>query len=353
MPNTSIDDINFFTNQLGHAPLLDVRSPLEYSHAHIPGAFSLPLFNDEQRKVIGIAYKHKGRQNAVDLGLGFFSKRMQELHAEVQCIIQIWEEKNGCPCTSLLIHCWRGGMRSNAVAWLLSLYGYKVHVLKGGYKSFRRWVNEQLNQPYNFKILGGYTGSGKTEVLQQMKMEGQNVIDLESLAQHKGSAFGHLGQSAQPSQEMFENRLAVELFQIKKHSGFSTEIWMEDESRNIGRVGFNISFWEQMRKGSLYFLEIPFEKRLDYILKFYGTFERELIIESVTRLKKKLGGLDTKNAIKYLNEGDSRSCFALLLKYYDKAYLKALNKRSLTPGQLNIINASDVKVSNNQLLFSK
>jgi tRNA 2-selenouridine synthase len=352
MPATSIDILSF-ADQLKHAPVLDVRSPLEFSHAHIPGAFSLPLFNDEQRKIIGTAYKQEGRQIAVDLGLGFFSKRMQEIHAETQSIIKNWEDKNGQPCTSLLIHCWRGGMRSEAVAWLLSLFGYKVYVLKGGYKSFRHWVNELLNQQYNFRILGGYTGSGKTEVLQQLKDEGELVIDLEGLAHHKGSAFGHLGQLAQPSQEMFENKLAFELFQIKNQSVDIPEIWMEDESRHIGKVGFNPSFWEQMRSSPLYFLDIPFENRLDFILQHYGKFEKELLIESVKKIENRLGGLDTKNAINYLNDGNYRGCFDILLKYYDKAYANALNKRDLNTGQLNIINAPGVNSSNKQLLVSK
>ena len=353
MPATSIDIISFL-DRLKSAPVLDVRSPLEFSHAHIPGALSLPLFNDEQRKIIGTAYKQEGREPAVTLGLGFFSQRMQELHNETQSIIKNWEDKNGQVCTSILIHCWRGGMRSEAVAWLLSLFGYKVFVLKGGYKTFRRWTNEQLNQQYNFKILGGYTGSGKTEVLQQLKEEGQLVIDLEGLAHHKGSAFGHLGQIAQPSQEMFENKLALELFYIQnKHPEPGEEIWMEDESRHIGKVGFNPSFWEQMRSSPLYFLDIPFEKRLDFISQYYGKFDKELLIESVKKIEKRLGGLDTKNAINYLNENDYKGCFSILLKYYDKAYANALNKRDLNAGQLNIITASDVSSSNKQLLFSK
>ncbi len=352
MPATSIDIISFLDHLKG-APVLDVRSPLEFGHAHIPGAFSLPLFNDEQRKIIGTAYKQEGRQPAVELGLGFFSKRMQEIHAETQSILKIWEDKNGQPCSSLLIHCWRGGMRSEAVAWLLSLFGYKVFVLKGGYKSFRSLVNELLNQQYNFKILGGYTGSGKTEVLQQLKDEGKSVIDLEGLAHHKGSAFGHLGQLAQPSQEMFENKLSFELFQIKKQSVDIPEIWLEDESRHIGKVGFNPSFWDQMRSSPLYFLDIPFKKRLDFILQHYGQFEKELLTESVKKIEKRLGGLDTKNAINYLNDGDYRGCFDILLKYYDKAYANALNKRDLNTGQLNIINAPGVNSSNRQLLVSK
>jgi tRNA 2-selenouridine synthase len=198
-------------------PVLDVRSPGEYLQAHIPGAFSIPLFTDEQRKIIGTAYKQESRQIAVNHGLNYFSERMKMIPGEVANIIAAPKLKRlSSPfpsgVESVLIHCWRGGMRSEAVAWLLNLYGYKIYLLKGGYKSFRRWALKQFEKQYSFKILGGYTGSGKTEVLKAMKEKGKTVIDLEALANHKGSAFGSLDGSQQPSQEMFENLLAIELW---------------------------------------------------------------------------------------------------------------------------------------------
>ena len=113
----------------------------------------------------------------------------------------------------VLIHCWRGGMRSAAVAWLLDMYGFKVYTLAGGYKTFRKWVLKQFDEEYSLKILGGYTGSGKTLILQELKRKGYSVIDLENLANHKGSAFGAIGEKPQPTQEMFENSMGTELSQ--------------------------------------------------------------------------------------------------------------------------------------------
>ncbi|MEO6289790.1 MAG: tRNA 2-selenouridine(34) synthase MnmH, partial [Ginsengibacter sp.] len=204
-------DIENFIKLSEKSPAFDVRSPGEFLHAHIPGAFSLPLFSDGQRKVIGTAYKQQSRQIAVKKGLDYFSERMKNMISEAEEIIK-QSNKNFSNENRLLVHCWRGGMRSRSVAWLLDLYGFKVFTLNGGYKAFRNWALQQFEKEYSLKILGGYTGSGKTGVLQEMKENGVAVIDLEGLANHKGSAFGSLGEAPQPGQEMFENILAIELF---------------------------------------------------------------------------------------------------------------------------------------------
>ncbi|MEO9209592.1 MAG: tRNA 2-selenouridine(34) synthase MnmH, partial [Ginsengibacter sp.] len=203
MPIESIHIENFISLSR-EWPVFDVRSPSEYLHAHIPGAFSLPIFSDEQRKVIGTAYKKESREKAVHYGLNYFSERMKSVLEEVKNIL---EKDSPFSEQKILLHCWRGGMRSQTMAWLLSLYGYQVFLLDGGYKSYRNWTLAQFEKKYPLKILGGYTGSGKTETLLEMKRQGLSVIDLEGIAHHKGSAFGSLGQGAQPSQEMFENIL--------------------------------------------------------------------------------------------------------------------------------------------------
>jgi tRNA 2-selenouridine synthase len=181
-----IEQINIekFLQLSKELPVLDVRSPKEYLDAHIPGAFALPLFTDEQRKIIGTAYKQESRKAAVNHGLNYFSEKMKIIPGEVTEIISDWSKKKGSFSShpsgvgGLLIHCWRGGMRSEAVAWLLNLYGYKVYVLKGGYKSFRNWALAQFEKTYHLKILGGYTGSGKTDVLKEMQRKGKIIIDL-------------------------------------------------------------------------------------------------------------------------------------------------------------------------------
>ena len=222
-------------------------------------------------------------------------------------------------------------MRSGGVAWLLDLYGFKVYTLIGGYKSFRNWVLQQFNKSYNFNVLGGYTGSGKTEVLQALKSHGHKVIDLEQFANHKGSSFGSLGMPEQPSQEMFENKLAVALSILSKTSSennqYTNEIWLEDESQRIGSVNIPIPLWQQIRSKHTYFLNVPFNERLEHIINWYGKGDREKLIAAILRIKKRLGGLETKTAINHLVEDNMKECFSILLKYYDKWYLKGLNNR--------------------------
>lgn len=349
-------DIEKFIQLSKAFPVLDVRSPGEFLHAHIPGAFTLPLFTDEQRKIIGTAYKQQSRQVAVKKGLDFFSEKMKIMISEVEDIIKNNSGKFKTD-NRVLVHCWRGGMRSRSVAWLLDLYGIKVFTLKGGYKAFRNWALSQFEKEYEFHILGGYTGSGKTEILQQIKTDGKAVIDLEDLASHKGSAFGSLGEKPQPGQEMFENMLAVELFKktiykehllnaVNKEISYTRPIWLEDESLHIGTIGIPKRLWENMRKSRLYFLDIPFEERLNYIISTYGIFDKKALVTSIMKIQKRLGGLETKNAINYLLEDNIKDCFSILLRYYDKMYTTALYKRENVDEVLNKIPCDTVDIRN-------
>ncbi|MEO6637865.1 MAG: tRNA 2-selenouridine(34) synthase MnmH [Ginsengibacter sp.] len=341
----AIEQVNIenFLKLSEESPVFDVRSPGEFFHAHVPRAKSLPLFTDEQRKVIGTAYKQQSRQVAVKKGLDYFSERMKNMIGETEGIIK--ESKKIFPNENrILVHCWRGGMRSRSVAWLLDLYGFKVYTLKGGYKAFRNWALEQFEKEYNLKILGGYTGSGKTGVLQEMKKKGKAVIDLENLANHKGSAFGSLGEPPQPGQEMFENTLAIELYKSSANS--SSEIWLEDESRHIGTAGIPKTLWDTMRKSTVYFLDIPFEERLNHIVSTYGKFDNKELVNSVMKIQKRLGGLETKNAINYLLENKVKECFTILLHYYDKLYANALYKRENIDSLLKKIPCKTVEAGN-------
>ncbi len=308
-------------------PVFDVRSEGEYLHAHIPGAHSLPLFNDEERKVVGTAYKQESKQKAIKIGLKYFGVKMVKMVEAVEKLTQ------QTPTKTVLVHCWRGGMRSAGVAWLLDLYGFKVYTLVGGYKTYRNWVLKQFDLTYRLQIIGGYTGSGKTEVLHELGIRGEQIIDLEGLAHHKGSAFGALGQPPQPSQEMFENLLAAELSTKAPLIETGKVIWLEDESQRIGEVNIPTIFFKQMRAKNVLFLDIPFDERLLYILQGYGKFGKEYLVNAVIRIKKRLGGLETKTAINCLIEDDIMGCFAILLKYYDKGYYAGSQKRE-NPEQL-------------------
>ena len=308
-------------------PVFDVRSPGEYSHAHIPGAYSLPLFSDDERKLVGTAYKQQSREHAIKLGLDFFGSKMRRIIEEVGERLQ----QTGLPAqpgpehkTPVIVHCWRGGMRSAGIAWLLDLYGYRVYTIIGGYKAFRKWCLSNLEQEHHVAVLGGYTGSGKTEILQFLRQKGETIIDLEGLANHKGSAFGALGMPPQPSPEMFENKLAVELY---KASLLKTPIWIEDESQRIGLINIPHVFWQMMRARPLYFVMIPFEQRLEFICSTYGKLQKGELAAAITRIQKRLGPLETKSALGYLIEDNITECFRILLMYYDKVYKKGLGNR--------------------------
>jgi tRNA 2-selenouridine synthase len=358
MPIEKID-IDHFLNLSRQLPILDVRSPGEYKQAHIPGAFSVPIFTDEQRAIIGTAYVQQSRKTAVDHGLNYFSERMKIIPGEADQILTDWQDKDEIHSSStsgvgegLLVHCWRGGMRSESVAWLLSLFGYRIYLLNGGYKAFRRWVLAQFEKKYSLKVLGGFTGSGKTAILKELKEKGKTVIDLEELANHKGSAFGALGEQPQPAPEMFENLLAIELWKALNNAEDGPEIWIEDESVHIGKVGIPKMFWDQMRRGTLYFVEIPFEERLHHITKTYGIFDKEKLTECILKIQKRLGGLDTKNAIDFLSENKIKEAFAILLAYYDKMYERGLHNREDMISLINKVTCNNVTVTNAEKLNS-
>lgn len=342
-------------------PVLDVRSPGEFAHAHIPGAHSLPLFTDEERKIVGTAYKQESREQAIKIGLDFFGVKMRKMVEEVeQFFVQSLEnskpELRTTNSKTVLVHCWRGGMRSAGVAWLLDLYGFKVCTLVGGYKKFRTHVLDTFKLPFRFQIVGGYTGSGKTELLTTLKEKGQLVIDLEGIANHKGSAFGNIGMPAQPGQEMFENLLALELRYksmvngewSNSHAPHSplpipySPIWLEDESQRIGKVNIPHELWKTMRQSPVYFLDIPFEERLNHIVQEYGELDPEKLTDAIIRISQKLGNLNAKTAILLLEEGKIIESFDILLKYYDRFYFKSLHNREGINSLLRTVNCKSV-----------
>ena len=335
--------------------VLDVRSPGEYTHAHMPGAHNLSLFSDEERKAVGTAYKQQSREAAIKIGLDFFGVKMKVMLEEVESLFVDRKSLTAKSTNNILVHCWRGGMRSAGVAWLLDLYGFNVYTLVGGYKAYRKWVLAQFNKSYDIRIIGGYTGSAKTLLLHELEKQGQVIIDLEGLANHKGSAFGALGEKPQPKQEMFENilanslQLAVGNLQSAESNDLhpASGIWLEDESQRIGNLQIPMSLWYTMRRSPVYFLDIPFEARLKYLTEEYGKYEKEKLVNAIIRIQKRLGGLETKNAINFLIENNHKDCFRILLTYYDKWYSKGLYNRENISALLNKIPCSDVDTKTN------
>jgi tRNA 2-selenouridine synthase len=297
-----------------NTPLLDVRTPAEFAHGHIPGAYNLPLFSNEERVVVGTTYKQQGREQAILLGFDLTGPKWSGF---IRDALQLSPQKK------VAVHCWRGGMRSGAMAWALNLYGFEVYLLAGGYKSYRRDVLTTFEKPYHLLILGGMTGSGKTLLLHELKKEGEQIIDLEHLAQHQGSSYGSMGVMVQPTQEQFENNLAKQLNQIEN----GKVIWVEDESISVGKLYIPKPFWDQMLKASMLNITVPVEQRVDFLVKEYGSLNKNFLIESTERIRKRLGPEQTKNAVKAIEENRMADFIRIVLVYYDKTYFACLNKR--------------------------
>jgi tRNA 2-selenouridine synthase len=288
-------------------PIADVRTPAEFDQAHIPNAYNLPIFTNEERVQVGTTYKQIGREEAILLGFEYTGPKWGDF---------IKKALTFSPEKKIALHCWRGGMRSGAMAWALNLYGFEVYLLEGGYKSYRRWALEQFSQAFNLLILGGMTVSGKTQILHAMKNSGEQMIDLEDLAQHQGSSYGSMCTLIQPSQEQFENNLAYQLSKIDKDK----PLWLEDESRTVGKCAIPNPLWDQMRKAPVIKLNIPLEERVRFLTQEYGKLDPNFLIECTQRIGKRLGPEQTRDAILAIQENRMADFIRLVLVYYDKTY---------------------------------
>lgn len=307
-------DIAAFLELADKIPVVDVRSPSEFNTGHIPGAFNIPLFDDAEREAVGIKYKKEGRTKAIITGLQLAGNSM---HLKLEQALKV--SKDG----RLLVHCWRGGMRSEAMAWLFSLGDIESDILEGGYKSYRHFVLENLSANKNMIIMGGLTGSGKTHILKYLQGTGRQVIDLEGIANHKGSAFGSLGQLPQPSSEHFANLL----FDQWKNTDQNQPVWLEDESRNIGTVFMPEEFYLNMQKNPAIVLLMDFKTRLPRLIEEYSCYSTDEIVASLMRINKRLGGDKTKEAVDAVINSDFAKAIEITLYYYDKAYLFGLKRK--------------------------
>jgi tRNA 2-selenouridine synthase len=311
---TSLSPIDFL-QKAKSIPIIDVRSPGEFDKAHIPGAINIPLFNNDERAKVGTKYKNASKDAAVLLGLEFVGPKLATF---------VKKAKKIAPEREVLVHCWRGGMRSGSFAWLLQTAGFQANILEGGYKGYRNLVLDFFATPLNLIVLGGKTGSAKTETLHELERLGQQIIDLEGIAHHKGSAFGAIGQPDQPSSEYFENLLYNHFQKLD----LSIPIWIEDESKNVGTCNIPEALWVQMRASKVLFLDIEVPARVPFLVEKYAQegFDAELQA-SLDRIQKRLGGLQYKEATDALIAKNYAEVARITLEYYDKWYLMGLQKR--------------------------
>lgn len=309
-------DIANFIEQAEQHPVIDVRSEGEYAHAIFPCAFNLPLLNNEERAIIGTTYKHEGNQAAVLKGYELVGHKFVDYIKQALVI---------APNKKINVYCWRGGLRSNIMAFLLHTAGFEVNLLQGGYKKYRNWVLQTLELPRNIRIVGGKTGSGKTYILQAIKKLGGQIVDLEQLACHRGSAFGALGQDFQPTVEMFENQLAMQWSKLNPKQ----ITWLENESRLIGKVRIPYKIYDAMRQAITYDLQLSLSQRIENIKTDYGKFDRQILAECTKKVEKKMGNLRTQQALDFLMANELNAWIFMLLEYYDKNYLHSKQQRKI------------------------
>lgn len=300
--------------------IIDVRSPAEYAQSRIPSAVNLPLLDNTERAQVGTAYKKLGRETAVELGFGLVGPKLANLISEAKQILGNKPAK---------IHCWRGGLRSNSMLWLLETSGIPTVCLKGGYKAFRRFVLQKIEEyslcekSPKFLLVGGLTGTGKTMILHALQSLGEQILDLEGLARHRGSTYGMLGQPAQPSVEQFENEIASFL----KSFDLNRPIWIEDESRMIGKCKIPDPLFKKMQHSTLFLIHRPLSERLQILYDHYSQFDPNEIITATQRIGKHLGGAKTKEVITLIQGGNLKEAIMQILHYYDSSYRYGLTQR--------------------------
>lgn len=328
-----------FLKQSELLSVIDVRSPAEWEQGHIPGSVNIPLFSNEERAKVGTRFKNAGKEFAVELGLEIVGPKMLDF---------VREAKKVAKNKQVLVHCWRGGMRSGSMAWLFETAGLQANILQGGYKAYRKYIREQFTIPVNLIVLGGHTGSGKTDILKVIEQAGEQFLDIEAIAHHKGSAFGTIGQVPQLTNEHFENKLAEAWLKFDK----SKRIWVEDESRTLGQNVIPDPLFLQMRTVKLWRIIVPKEERIKRLVKEYAFIDKEMLKEAVLKIERKLGGLKTKQCMEAIQIANYELVADLTLDYYDKGY-KFGNAKRAAGSIVDIIIEKDEPEMTAQLLLKR
>ena len=318
--------------------IIDVRTPAEFAETTIPGAVNLPIFSNEERVEVGTVFKQQGKRDARKLGVRLVAPKIPHFVDRVE------ELRQGHP-GPVIMFCWRGGMRSLAMTSFMNLAGIPARQLLGGHKGFRRKVLDYFEQqqwPPIF-VLRGLTGTGKTQILQQLQEWGYPVVDLEGLANHRGSAFGALGLEPQPSQKKFEALLWARLEELRDHPYLVTE----GESLHIGRVVVPKTFHQAMQTQTSLWIAASLDVRTRIILEDYPALDqlKEQFERPINALKERLGGKVVTEFLDLLNRGEwAQLVRELMVRYYDPLYMHTLPERRVEI-ELETVEAATHKVA--------
>ena len=306
-----------------YSEIIDVRSPGEFALDHIPGAINLPVLNDVERAEVGTIYKQINPFTARKTGAALVAKNIsQHLDAHFAS-----KDKDYKP----LIYCWRGGQRSNSMATVLGQIGWRVTLIEGGYKTYRTFVRQQLEDlpaKFSYKVLCGLTGSGKTHILRQLQQRGAQVLDLEALANHRGSLLGEEWQDSptpQPSQKYFESLLLQHLQKFDSNE----IVWLESESNKVGQVYLPQSLWQQMKQATCVEIQVPPDSRVQFLLQEYPYLKNHphFLKAKLERLKSRYGKQKLNYWYQLIDNNQWKHFIKdLLLSHYDPTYCQSMEK---------------------------
>ena len=308
--------------------IIDVRSPAEYQEDHIPGAINLPVLSDQQRSEVGTVYKQRSRFEARRLGAQYVT---ENIAAHLATYFT-----NRSAAYRPLLYCWRGGMRSESMATILSAVGWRCTLVEGGYRTWRRLVHAELYErqcSLPLVLLDGRTGSGKTELLQRLKDRGTQIIDLEGLAGHRGSIFGGFTEIEQPSQKMFETNLYQQLMALDT----SKPIMVEAESRYIGRRLVPVRLMESMLSAPWIEVRASADSRTPYLVKTYSdVISTEGRLASAIEALRRYHDRETIERWRQLEASSNYPELAgeLMREHYDPLYDRHLKNRTTAPARI-------------------
>lgn len=327
-----------------YARIIDARTPKEFAEDHLPGACNLPIVSQEEFAEVGTLHRTNPHQ-AYLVGAQYALRNVARYIGEVIA--------HHPPRDRLLIYCFRGGKRSRAWAEPLRNIGYPVDVLPGGWKAYRAWVREQLDQrpaQLQLRVLGGSTACGKTRLLQALAAEGAQVLDLEGIARHRGSLLGALPGQPQPTQKIFDSELLQALSRLDP----TRPVWVEAESKKIGNVQLPTPLHEALRSAPIWRVSAPLTARVQVCREDYAHFAAAPLqmVAKLEPLKPLVGGETLATWRALAEAGDSDTLFASVMeRHYDPCYERSLKReQALTPVALAGVDEASLRAAARALI---